>query len=73
MTDLDALSLALTTPDEAVLRAYAELQDSYEERRRAYLEQAAEIEPHITAWPQRRSRKRRPEPGVFDLAEEDNG
>lgn len=50
------------TPDEA-----AELQRAYTDRRRAWAEEIGR--PHL----QRRTSKRKPIPGVIDVATEDDG
>lgn len=43
------------------------LQRRYLELRRAHLEEAAKHNPNITPWPQRRSRKRKPIPGLYEV------
>lgn len=55
------------TPESVLPWVGAVLQARWHEARRAYIQ----AHPDIENWPKRRSRKRKPIPGVYDLDEMD--
>jgi hypothetical protein len=49
------------------------LQRAYQEHRRAWLDEASQAIPNIAVWPRRRTSKRKPLPGLIEVAEQDDG